>query len=389
MLAHSPPLPLVIDYLCFDGNDLDEEEEQDIILALEQRERVRYIHLSMTVLNLQKLIMFIDEEYPTLESLILAPPNEVNYTSLILPETLQAPRLRHLTLFEVALPTGSRLLITAVGLVTLCLTMTHPTYIQPAVLLQWLSFLPRLENLIYLSCPDLFSDLERQPVQTPITTHVTLPNLRSFAVEGASSYLEALFHRITAPRLEKLQIGFFKQVTSSVLWLQQFMDTTENVGFDRAKLGFYDGRVYVEAYPLEAKTASFSINVLCLHFDWQVSSVAQIFNELSQMFSAVEHLSLKHEEHNSESSEEHDEVDRTEWRKLLRPFGNVKTLHIGNGLVEELSRCLRLEDGELPLEVLPELLELTYSGSGNAGDAFTSFTDSCRNAGRPVTLIQL
>jgi hypothetical protein len=200
MLAHSPPLPLVIDYLC----DLIEEEEQEIILALEQRERVRYIHLSMTVLNLQKLIMFIDKEYPTLESLILAPPNEVNYTGLILPKTLQAPHLRHLTLFEVALPTGSRLLITAVGLVTLCLTMTHPTYIQPAVLLQWLSFLPRLENLIYLSCPDLFRDVERQPIRTPITTHVTLPNLRSFSVEGASSYLEAFFHRITTPRLEKL-----------------------------------------------------------------------------------------------------------------------------------------------------------------------------------------
>jgi hypothetical protein len=88
-------------------------------------------------------------------------------------------------------------------------------------------------------------------------------------------------------------------------------------------------------------------------------------------------------------SEEHNEVDRTEWRKLLRSFRNVKTLRIGNGLVEELSRCLRLEDGELPLGVLPELQELTYSGSGNAGDAFISFTDSRQNAGRPVTLIRL
>ena len=43
---------------------------------------------------------------------------------------------------------------------------------------------------------------------------------------------------------------------------------------------FYDGRVYVEAYPLEAKTAFFVINVLCLHFDWQVSSVAQIFQQV-------------------------------------------------------------------------------------------------------------
>ena len=46
MLAHSPPLPLVIDYLCFDGDLI--EEGQEIFLALEQRERVRYIRLSMT-----------------------------------------------------------------------------------------------------------------------------------------------------------------------------------------------------------------------------------------------------------------------------------------------------------------------------------------------------
>jgi hypothetical protein len=258
-------------------------QEEEIILALEQRERVRYIRLSITVLNLQKLIMYIDKEYPTLEYLVLAPPNEDD-TGLVLSKTLQTPHLRHLALFEVALPTGSRLHITAVGLVTLCLTMTHPTYIQPAVLLQWLSFLPRLENLIYLSFPDLFRDVERQPIQTPIATHITLPNLRSFAVKGVGLYLGALFRRITTPRLEKLQIGFFKQVTFSVAWLLQFMNATENFVFDRAEFGFYDGRVYVEVYPLEAMTAAFSINVLCLDFDWQVSSVAQIFNELSQMF---------------------------------------------------------------------------------------------------------
>jgi len=61
---------------------------------------------------------------------------------------------------------------------------------------------------------------------------------------------------------------------------------------------------------------------------------------------------------------------------------------VEDGLVEELSRCLRLEDGELPLELLPELQELTYFGSGDTGDAFTSFIDARQNAGRPVTLVR-
>ena len=99
---------------------------------------------------------------------------------------------------------------------------------------------------------------------------------------------------------------------------------------------------------------AFSVNVDCWHLDWQVSSVAQIFNALNQIFSVVEHLTLSYEAH-GQSSEEHNEVERTEWRKLLRSFSNVKTLQIDDELLRELSRCLRLDDGEHPLELLPEL----------------------------------
>ena len=106
------------------------------------------------------------------------------------------------------------------------------------------------------------------------------------------------------------------------------------------------------------------------------------------MFFAVEHLTLEHEVH-SLSSEEHNKGEPTEWRKILRSFRNVKTLRVATGLANELSRCLRLDDGELPLELLPELQELTYSGSGNIGDAFTSFIDTRQNAGRPITVVRL
>ena len=101
----------------------------------------------------------------------------------------------------------------------------------------------------------------------------------------------------------------------------------------------------------------------------------------------MEHLTLEHSVH-AQSSEEHDEADPTEWRKLLTSFRNVKTLRIAKGLVKELSRCLELYDGELPSELLPELQELTYFGSGNTGDTFTSFIDARQEAGRSVTLVR-
>ena len=115
--------------------------------------------------------------------------------------------------------------------------------------------------------------------------------------------------------------------------------------------------------------------------------MAQIFDSLSQTFSAVEHLTLTHQAH-SWSSEEHNEVDRAHWRKLLRSFGNVKAIDIPHELVMEISRCLRLDDGEDPLEILPELQELTYPGRSDVHDAFDSFIDARRKAGRPVTLVK-
>ena len=391
MLAHSPPLPLVIDFQYY---DITAEDEEAIILALEQRDRVRRIRFNhIPVLNLQKLITTVDGEYPTLEYLILADPPEDKNKVLILPETLQTPRLRHLAI-DCSIPIRFQSLTTAVGLVTLYLRQYDPsTYFQPTFLLQSLSLMAQLENLViffHFAVPN--RDVERQLMRTPITTHVTLPNLRFFALLAVRTYSEAVLNQITAPRLENFSICYSKQLTFSIPRLLQFMGRIENLrfgSFDHAKLYFYSKRVFVQVNPPETpmSVAPFSINVDCWHLDWQVSSVAQIFNVLSQILSAVEHLTLVHEFH-SQSSEEHNEVDRAEWLKLLRSFGNVKTLRIKDGLVRELSDCLRLEDGEHPLELLPELQELSYSESGHANDVFTPFIDARQSAGRPVTLIK-
>ena len=63
MLAHSPSLPLVIDY---DDKDryIAVEEEERRILALRQRDRVHRVRLGMLVPIMEKLIMAIDEGYP-------------------------------------------------------------------------------------------------------------------------------------------------------------------------------------------------------------------------------------------------------------------------------------------------------------------------------------
>ena len=391
MLAHSPPLPLVVGYFT-KGRELTTEDEEGIILALKQRDRVRRIRLHSAAM--QKLFVAMDDEYPILEYLYISRPIEDDSTISRFPGTLQAPHLRHLVLQGFALSIGSRLLTTAVGLVTLHLIMIHPsTYFRPNTLLQWISLMPHLEMLrvrFEFSIPN--REVERQLVNAPIIAPITLPNLHVFHFRGVSTYLEALVHQITTPRLEKLQINFFNQLTFSVPRLLQFIIATENFRLGDAVLTFTDKHIAAGVYPYGVSIGptnvyALGIVVLSCHLDWQASSMAQISSSLSQIFSEVEHLYLQRNVH-SESSEEHNDVDHTEWRKLLRPFSNVKTLRIHRVLVKDLSRCLELEDGELPLELLPELLAITFYGSGDTGDAFTSFIDTRRNAGRPVTMVR-
>ena len=237
--------------------------------------------------------------------------------------------------------------------------------------------MPQLEILLVtFDFPDHSLHVGGQFMHTAIAALVTLPNLRHFTFQGVTAYLEALLYQISAPRLERLQIAFFNQLTFSVPRLLHFVGTTENLRFKTTKLKFSDRHVDVEVYPHEeADMCALSFAVNSCHLDWQVSSMAQIFNALGPVLSAVEHLIFEHEYH-SQSSEEHNEVDPTEWRKLLYSFRHVKTLRIAEGLVEELTRCLQFDDGKL-----------SYSGSGNTGGAFTSFIDACQNAGRPITVI--
>ena len=220
----------------------------------------------------------------------------------------------------------------------------------------------------------------------PITTLVTLTNLHFLRFEGVNTYSEALVRRITTPRLEKLEIIFFNQLTFFAPRLQQLINTTENLRFDSARFKFFDKRVSVVLYLREIETVALGMAIDCWHLDWQVSFMVQISDLLGQVFSVVDHLTVGHSIHGL-SSEEHNKVDPTEWRKLLRPFRNVKTLMIEEGLVEALSRCLQLEDGELPLELLPELQELSFPRDDNNGDAFTVFINARENAGQAVTLI--
>ena len=386
MLGNSPHLshlPLIIDYL--DERHDATTELEGILFALRHRDRVRRIRLRMSVPNLQKLVVAIDDEFPLLEYLYITPVAQDN-TSLTLSGTFQAPHLRHLILENFALPIGSPLLTTAVGLVTLSLNnVPLSSYFHPNDLIHRVSLMPQLETLgIYPSCPIPALDIERLPLRMPIKTHVTLPNLRWFGFMGASAYLEVILPRITTPLLEKLQIEIFPQPTSPVTHLSQFMSSTESLRFNSINLAFYKKHFTLRVYPREGANMFSYALWLQIHSnqpDGQVASAARILNTLSTALSTAEHLTLKRD------AESHEEAHPMQWRELLMSLGNLKTLRVSDGLVGEVSRYLRSDDTEPPMELLPELKVLEYTATDDTGDAFASFIDARKNAGHPVALV--
>ncbi|KAF8481665.1 hypothetical protein DFH94DRAFT_852486 [Russula ochroleuca] len=389
MFAHSPPLPVVVDYADQD-REVTAEDEQGMLLALRQRDRVRRVRLHIPTSILRKLFLAMDEEFPMLEDLYVAPRTKHN-GSLTLPGRFQAPNLHRLALTHFAFPIRSPLLTAGVGLVTLSLRKVNPSaYFRPNDLLELLLLVPQLETLsvTFHYSPILNHDVRMRLLHTQIKTSVTLPNLRYFRFGGVSAYLEALLPQITTPLLERLQIRlFFNQLTFSLPHLLHFMSTTKKIVFSSARFMFSDEGVAVKGYPHEgAKTHAFFVHVGCRHLDWQVSSTAQIFDALRPLCSAVVHLVLGYKENNP-LSKWRNEADRAKWRGLLRSFSNVKTLCVHNGLVSELSRSLQSDDGESPLELLPELKELVYSAGSDTSDAFTAFIDARQIAGRPVALV--
>ena len=390
MLAHSPPLPLIIDY--FDNiQHLTPEDEEGILLALQHRDRVRSICLLMHAPCLQKFTTAMDDNFAILECLAIV-PLIIQDTRLVLPKTFQAPHLCHLLLMNFAFPIGSSFFTAApaVNLVSLSLSnILQSKNFHLNHLLQPLLHIPQLETLsIHFRFPFPNHYFERQLLHSPIMTHITLPNLRIFAFGGTCACLEALLPHMTTPLLETLQIQFFPQNPLSVPHLQQFLSAMENPKFSHATLSFDNGRVLMSVYPhAAARMNLLSMEVSSPHLDWQVPDAAQIFDTLKIVSSSVEYLILKYTHSYVVEPGYGGEADRSQWRELLRPFSNLTALHVPSELIQELSLSLTSVNGESPMELLPKLVELSYSGSYNGGDAFTRFIVSRHNAGHPVALV--
>jgi hypothetical protein len=381
MLAHSPPLPLIIFYQ--DGDrEVTTEDEEGALLAISpgHRDRVRRIALEIPARGFERFITTM-ERFPVLEHLYIESQSEYD-TIWIIPTTFEAPNLRHIHLGHVTFSIDPPILTInrPAGLVDLWLGgIPHFSYFPPSYILTRLSLIPQLQTL------GIGFDSPRPSHATLIVQvpHVTLPNLRIFSFLGGSAYLECLFSRINAPVLTTLDVLFFDEQIHPIPHLLQLIQASENLVFNTFELSFNGGNfvdLIADSHRRRWKRP-LNLRIMCRLFDLQVAFAVRILSALSPVLSTVERLTLNQTGHDLSSGRIH--VDRS--RELLGLFNGVKTLHVNNELVWTVSRSLRSEVGEPPLVLLPNLEELSYSGS-DGDDSFVPFINERQAAGHPVRL---
>jgi hypothetical protein len=320
----------------------------------------------------------MDGEFPNLERLSM----DTSLPGVTLPRTFGAPNLSHIKVVRVALPIQHPLLTTT-GLVSLRLEyIPSYGYFPPSYLLASLSLIPQLETLW------IRFYYHHDARDTSTTSHVTLPNLREFRFWGVEAYLEGLCAPMTATVLSVFCVEFPNRLAFAVPRLVSFIQTSENLQFHAVRLFCGrdcvsllvqgDPQLRTQKYPLDSR-------ISFRHLDSQISSAIQVLDAFSSILSVAEKVTLIVK--GDEYSQWYHEVNRTQWRGLLRSFSNVKKLHVETKLVrgQGLAHSLCTEDGDLPLELLPNLEEVSYSGSDNE-NAFMPFINEREAVGRPVHL---
>ena len=384
-LSHLPPLPLVIHY-SNRTRTITRKDEDNMHLALQQHDRVRQVILWAPSSSLRMWLEPMNTVFSRLGHLSLM-STATEEMSLVLPELLRAPNLRHLSLHGIGLP--KRLLSSTIALSTLSLTHIQGScYFPPGHLVTQLQGLPHLEELsVGFAIPIPLPSSEGELLASLILP-VTLPTQRWITFLGEDVYLDNLVAQINTPFLERLNLTLLFDLDFTLANLTEFIHRTQGFGCLVARIVFNKDGPFINAGHNEQwDTGKLNLQVNCESLDWQINSATQVCSALGEeVLSTVKELTLDLNA-NGMPPDWENRLDITLWHELLMPFTGVKKLHISSSLTLELSRSLESLAGGLILELLPELQVLeVHVDVSHSEKAFSSFVETRESVGRPVDL---
>lgn len=343
ILEYWPPFPLVLNY---GGSPpmlrppaLDDEE--NIVAALKQSDRVRSISLTVTSSLVGKLSA-ISEPFAELEEMTLLSRD----LQLVMASTFRwGSRLRTLHSTMITFPSFPELLLHSRDLVDLHLhDIPIAGYFSPEVYANALSGMTKLRSL---SLHFFSSHPRRDYLGYPTSSgeRIVLPSLSCFKYRGVGKYLDSLLSRIDTPSLQYIHIAYFTcQPTMDAAQLFQFISRTEMMNPPRRADILTSGRAISVSFTQSNAPTRFEVEVPCGQLDWQLSFMTQICNQLPPFLSCVEELLVN----TTRSSISQNDLGSERWLELIRPFCEAKDIRVSRDFATDIPAteqlCTHLRD---------------------------------------------
>ena len=382
MLDIWPPFPLVVDGFARPTEDMD-----NVVAALERRDRVHRIHLGgVNGSSLENILAAMQEPFPELTFLWLSSFKE---PVPIVPDSFlgrSAPRLRVLWLNGIPFPGLPKLLLSATNLDHLVLSnIPHSGYISPDAVVTALSALTCLDFLILgfrspRSHPDQASRLPPPPTRT------VLPALTGIRFKGVCEYLDDLVARIDAPQLNSLHMTFFNDIIFDAPQFAQFISRTPTLkAVENAHVVFGHFNAIIDS---SSQTSCYEVVISCRELDWQVSSLEQLCASHFPPLSTLEDLYI-YEHWYGEQPDWRDNIENTLWLDLLHRFSTVKNLYLSKEFAPRIVAALQELVGGRTTEVLPTLQNIfleNHRPSGPVHEGIGKFVAARKLSGHSITV---
>ena len=326
------------------------EDEDNIMAALKQSDRVSSISLTVTSSLLEKLSA-IKGPFSQLEDLVLLSRDSVQLT---LPSYFQwGPRLRSLQLTGIVFPELLQRISSSRDLVDIQLHLyegSHKDGLSPEAFANVLSGMPRLQSLS-LHFPPTAIDIS--PF-SPSGERVILPVLTRLNFRGLTEYLEDLVARIDAPRLGDIEITFSNiLLVCDVPRLREFIDRIEMQKLHhRADILFSERAVSLSLTQPGVPTC-LKLQVICKTLRLQPFCMAQISSHFSAFLFHVKDLRISM----TRPSSRQNSGSRGQWLELIRQFRGAKWFHVAGDHSTNVAHALQLSI-ERREAVLPALHKL-------------------------------
>jgi hypothetical protein len=355
-----PALPIVVYQ-----HNFREQKMDNVIAAIKHNDRVCMIDFRspFDIGQLEQIVSVMEVPFPALTNLRLT-LDEMDRTVPVLPDLFlgrSAPRLQHLELDGFSFPRLPNLLLSSTGLVFLELRrIPHSWDISPDVMVTHLSALTRLKTLT-LEFEFRRSRPDRGSRHYPPPTRTLIPALTRLKFEGINEYAEDLVTRIDTPRLDNLDMTFFKETKFNISQLSQFISrrAPKFQAPDEARVAFSDHHITATLSFPAPGYERLVLGILCDESAGQLSSLTQLCRSFLPAFAMVERLYICQYGYSWRQRWKHG-IQHSHWLQLLHFFIDAKDLYVSREITIFIVRVLKKLVGKRTTEVLPALQNLFF-----------------------------